>query len=141
MWNHPIKAPQFSPPLTYDEMRRLIGYLMSAQFLVERGEPERGRQVFLGKRCANCHDNPSSGAPGRSQMAGRMTSYGMLSALWKHGPQMLNTMQQSGISWPRLDAQEMADLTAYLHGTEFKRRRDTPPAPANSEASRERGRQ
>ena len=74
-------------------------------------------------------------------MAGRMTSYGMLSALWKHGPQMLNTMQQSGISWPRLDAQEMADLTAYLHGTEFKRRRDTPHAPANSEASRERGRQ
>jgi hypothetical protein len=31
-------------------------------------------------------------------------------------------MRQLGTAWPRFDGTEMADLTAYLHGLEFKRR-------------------
>ena len=55
-------------------------------------------------------------------MAGRMTSYGLVAALWKHGPEMMNRMQRQKIAWPHFAGPEMADLSAYLHGLEFKRR-------------------
>ena len=55
-------------------------------------------------------------------MAGRMTSFGLVAALWKHGPEMMKRMQRQKIAWPHFAGSEMADLTAYLHGLEFKRR-------------------
>jgi hypothetical protein len=39
-----------------------------------------------------------------------------------HGPTMLDRMRRSKIGWPRFRGSEMADLAAYLHGTEFRRR-------------------
>ena len=55
-------------------------------------------------------------------MAGRMTSYGLVAALWKHGPEMMNQMQRRNIAWPHFEGPELADLSAYLHGLQFKRR-------------------
>jgi mono/diheme cytochrome c family protein len=104
-------------------MRRLVGYLVSTQFFEERGDQEQGKRVFASKHCGACHDDSSSGAPGRSAMAGRMTSFEMVAALWKHGPAMLNRMRLKEISWPRFSGSEMADLTAYLHGFKLKQRR------------------
>ncbi|MGO9097367.1 MAG: c-type cytochrome [Bryobacteraceae bacterium] len=122
MWNHASQTAQIPAPLSYPEMRRLVGYLISTQFFEERGNPERGELVFARKRCGACHDNPSSGAPARATLAGRMTSFDMLAALWKHGPAMLERMRQEGLPWPHFVGAEMADLTAYLHGPEFKQR-------------------
>jgi hypothetical protein len=39
----------------------------------------------------------------------------MVSTLWKHGPQMLDMMNQRKLEWPRFTAPEMADLIAYLN--------------------------
>jgi len=75
-----------------------------------------------GKRCGACHDDASTSAPARSTMAGKMTSFDMVAALWMHGPTMLDRMRRSKIGWPRFRGSEMADLAAYLHGTEFRRR-------------------
>ena len=55
-------------------------------------------------------------------MLGTMTSYGMVAALWKHGPAMLNAMRQRNIPWPQFKGSEMADVSAYLHGLQLKRR-------------------
>ena len=123
MWNHPFGTLHNPAPLSYEEMRRLVGYLVSAQFFEERGDLEQGKKIFARKHCGACHDDPSSGAPGRSVMAGRMTSFGMVAALWKHGPAMLNRMRLRRISWPRFSGSEMADLTAYLDGFRLKQRR------------------
>ena len=122
MWNHPFRAPQNPTPLSYEEMRRLVGYLVSAQFFEERGDLERGKAVYAKKRCGVCHDSPASGAPARQGMAGRMTSFGMVAALWKHGPTMWNAMREKNISWPRFNGSEMADLTTYLRGVQLRRR-------------------
>jgi len=122
MWNHPFRTRQYHMPLNSEEMRRLVGYLIATQFFEERGDPDRGRRVFARKRCRDCHDNPSSGAPGRDMMAGRMTSFGLVAALWKHGPEMMNRMQRQRIVWPHFAGADMADLSAYLHGRQFKRR-------------------
>jgi cytochrome c len=122
MWNHPFRTMPNPGQLTYGEMRDLVGYLVSMQFFEERGNPDRGGRVFARKRCALCHDNPSTGAPARSTLAGTMTSFGMVAALWKHGPAMLDRMRREKIAWPHFDGSDMADVTAYLHGVEFKRR-------------------
>ncbi len=122
MWNHPFRTFPNPAPLSYEEMRRLVGYLVSMQFFEERGNLEQGKKVFAKKRCGACHDDPSSGAQGRPAMAGKITSFGMVAALWKHGPAMLNRMRLKRISWPRFSGSEMADLAAYLHGVELKQR-------------------
>ena len=123
MWQHSFRAVQNPAPLTYEEMRRLVGYLVSTQFYEERGDLNQGKRVFASKHCGVCHNDPSSGAPARSAMAGRMTSFDMVAALWKHGPEMLNRMRLKNISWPRFSGSEMADLAAYLHGYSLKQRR------------------
>lgn len=122
MWNHPFRIGSALQPLTYEEMSELVGYLAALQFFEERGNVEQGRRVYQQKRCVTCHDNPSSGAPPRTGMAGRMTSYEMVAAIWRHGPAMMNLMRQRGVAWPRFSGSEMADLTAYLHGLEFRPR-------------------
>ncbi len=136
MWNHAARAPGEPAPLSCEEMQRLVGYLVSMQFFEERGDLKRGRSVFERKRCGVCHDHPSSGAPPRADLAGRMTSYAMVAALWKHGPTMLDRMRQQGISWPRFTGTEMADLTGYLHGLQLKRR--APPPRPEQESTRTR---
>jgi cytochrome c2 len=122
MWNHPFRTGYYRTPLSDEEMRRLVGYFVAAQFSEERGNPENGRRLFARKRCSGCHDDPSSGAPARSEMSGRMTSFGMVAALWKHGPAMLASMRQRRIPWPRFTGTEMADISAYLHGLQLRRR-------------------
>ena len=122
LWNHPFRVQYQQTPLSYEEMRRLVGYLVSTQFFEERGDPEQGKKVFARKRCGACHEDSSSGAPGRSAMAGRITSFGMVAALWKHGPVMLSRMRLKKISWPRFSGSEMADLAAYLYGYRLKQR-------------------
>ena len=123
MWNHPTRAAPDPVTISYEEMRRLVGYLVATQFFEERGNLEQGKKVFAKKRCDACHDDPSSGAPGRPSMAGRMSSFEMVAALSKHGPVMAGRMRQKKIPWPRFSGSEMADLAAYLGGMELRRRR------------------
>ena len=123
LWNHPLREPHDASPISYEEMRRLVGYLFAAQFFEERGDRERGRRVFAEKKCDACHGDPSSGAPNLAGREGRMTSWDMVAALWEHGPGMQKQLKARGVPWPQFQGSQMADLTAYLHGVELKRRR------------------
>jgi len=125
LWNHGPRLPGSMPPVSYQEMRDVAGYLSSAQFLEERGDMERGKTVFAKKRCGTCHENLSSGAPNLAAVSGKMTSFNMVAAVWKHGPGMWHRMQERRVTWPRFRDSEMADLTAYLHGVEFRQRSET----------------
>ena len=122
MWNHPLRTSSQPASLSHEEMRQLLGYLVSMQFFEERGDLERGRRVYRAKQCGACHDDPASGAPARSALAGRTTSYDMAAAAWKHVPAILDRRTPRRFSWPNFAGTEMADLSAYLHGLEFKRR-------------------
>ena len=138
LWNHSFRVPAKPAPLVDVEMEQLVSYLISMQFFEERGDLARGRKIYEGKRCGLCHDDPSSGAPPRAAMGGRMTSFGIFAAVWKHGPAMLQKMRERKFAWPRFTGSEMADLSAYLHGLELKQRpaatsgrpeRSAPPKP------------
>jgi hypothetical protein len=123
-------VPAKPAPLIDAEMEQLVSYLISMQFFAERGDLGLGRKVYESKRCGSCHDDPSSGAPARSAMSGRMTSFDIAAALWKHGPAMLEKMRERKFAWPRFTGSEMADLSAYLHGLELKQRPPGRSAPA-----------
>ena len=122
MWNH---APRMAASgakfvkLEPGEMRELLSYLWSEQFFEDSGNPSAGRRVFATKHCASCHDNPSTGAP---RLAGRSFSgVTMVSALWHHGPRMLDQMRTKGIAWPRFEGAQMSDLIAFLNSAKGPR--------------------
>ena len=122
LWNHPLPVSPAPALMSYEEMRDLAGYLLSTQFSSERGDSEQGRRVYGRKGCGACHDDPASGAPPRAGLAGRMNSLAMMEAGWKHAPGMLGRMRARKLKWPRIDSLEMADLIAYLHGNQLRRR-------------------
>jgi mono/diheme cytochrome c family protein len=122
MWNHaPRMAASGAKFVKLDpgEMRQLLSYLWAEQFFRGSGNPAAGRRVFAGKHCASCHENQSSGAP---SLAGRsFNGAAMVSALWHHGPRMLNDMSAKGIAWPRFEGAQMSNLIAFLNSAKGPR--------------------
>ncbi len=116
MWNH---VPQMSPGVTQQfqpgEMGQLLNYLWARQYFAGTGDAGRGQKVFAAKGCISCHSGASSGAPDLSKLKGNFSSIAMVSALWKHGPTMLERMEQKNMTWPRFDGREMSNVIAYLN--------------------------
>jgi mono/diheme cytochrome c family protein len=116
MWNHEPKMAPNPPSLSTEEMREVVSYLWAGQFFAGSGTRAAGGGVFRSKRCAVCHEDASSGAPKLTGSGQSFTAATMVSALWLHGPRMLDQMKSKGIAWPRFDEAEMANLIAYLNG-------------------------
>ncbi len=120
MWNH---APQMwqviqqqgrpFPRLSYDESGQLIAYLYFASFVDDAGNAERGRELFVQKRCAKCHSEGAAGAPGPAAMMAETDPLDWTQALWNHASKMQARMQQVGVQWPVLDASDLRDLFAF----------------------------
>jgi mono/diheme cytochrome c family protein len=116
MWNHvPQMSPGTAQRFQQGEMGELLNYLWARQYFAGSGDPGRGRKTFLSKGCDSCHGDQQSGAPDLSKLKGNFDSIRMVSALWRHGPTMLDRMKQKNISWPRFDGREMSNLIAYLN--------------------------
>ncbi|MGI8992441.1 MAG: c-type cytochrome [Bryobacteraceae bacterium] len=118
MWNHePMMGARHAPPpqLDVERMRVLVSYLWARRFFEDSGDPNRGKRVFAAKKCSACHDDPAGGAPSLAQRPGAFTGIAMATALWHHGPAMLNRFREKNLSWPRFDGTQMPDLIAYLN--------------------------
>jgi len=119
MWNHAPRMLEQPPTLTPEEMRQLLSYLWMRQFVYPGGSIAGGKKVFEDRRCAECHAGGAHGAPQLPGQAHKFSEVTIISALWRHGPQMLNRMQQAGIGWPTFGGpQEVADLIAYLNSVQ-----------------------
>jgi mono/diheme cytochrome c family protein len=114
MWDHSPKMPAKPAHFESGEMRELLSYLWARQFFEDAGDAGRGKRVFAAKHCAACHADSSSGAP---KLTGSFTGTAMVSALWHHGPRMLQQMTAKGVRWPRFDGREMSDLIAWLNSS------------------------
>jgi cytochrome c551/c552 len=119
MWNHAsflnTQPNHTEPPrLTPDEMREVLSAYWAKQFFRGTGEPSQGKKIFSQKHCVQCH---SGAGPGQNltAMNGNYDGMSMVSALWRHGPEMLEQMNQKHINWPLFKAGEMADLMAFLN--------------------------
>lgn len=114
MWNHAPEMMQIPPTFSQEEMGQIVGYIWARQFLLEAGNPVRGKRIFAEKNCATCHDDASSGAP---SLAGHapFSDISMVAVLWEHGPRMMERMRERNLAWPQFFAAQMSDLIAYLN--------------------------
>jgi mono/diheme cytochrome c family protein len=120
MWKHaPHMAASGAPAgkLDQGQMRDLVSSFWAAQFFEDAGHPAPGSRVFANKHCGVCHDDALSGAPHLPIQDRDFSGAAMVSALWRHGPRMLDLMKTKGLEWPRFDGAQMADLIAYLNST------------------------
>jgi mono/diheme cytochrome c family protein len=115
MWNHQPSMKLPPEVLSADEMRQLLANAWQREYFLGNGNAQRGKKAFADKSCASCHDQPDSGAPSLAKGKGAYSDVSMVSALWQHGPRMLESMKQRKIAWPHFETQQMADLIAYLN--------------------------
>lgn len=132
MWNHgPGMAAAMRvqrierATFTGSELLDLVAYLKSAApapaegpLYVLPGRAEEGRRLFVDKRCIECHGAGGRGGSVGRDLVGRHLhrNFTQLAArMWNKAPAMMDAMRARGISLPRLGADEMADLVAYLH--------------------------
>jgi len=119
MWNHQPRMAKNPPQLDSDQMREIVSYVWAQQFFTGSGSPQAGQKVFSAKRCASCHNDASSGAPALG--GGNFNAADMISALWHHGPRMLDQMKAKNLAWPRFDGHQMSDLLAFLNSGEKRK--------------------
>ena len=114
MWNHASFLHLEPPRFDTTEMREVLSFYWAKQFFQSTGDPSKGRRLFAAKHCADCHAR-SGAAPALLDKAGKWNGMALVSALWRHGPAMLNEMNQKKIPWPTFRGGEMADLISYIN--------------------------
>jgi cytochrome c2 len=136
MWNH---GPQMMdamsargivrPSFRGDELRDLIAFLApgtggpaDGPIYVLPGRADAGRQLFVDKRCAECHGLGGPGAkagPDLAERAVRRSTIDFAADMWNKAPKMLAAMKQRGVAAPQLRPEEMADIIGYLHSVRY----------------------
>ena len=114
LWNHGPKMTAPQPSIAAAEMDDLISFLWARQFFEDAGNASAGRRVFESKRCTGCHASGAEGAPKLPSSSIPMSGPEMISALWHHGPRMMEQMKSKNIRWPQFTAAQMSNLIAYL---------------------------
>ena len=95
-------------------MRQVVSYIWAKQYFQGSGSSDRGKRVFAQQGCAACHE-AQGGAPKLGKGKDAYSDISMISALWEHGPRMLERMTEKKQAWPRFTAPQMSDLIAYLN--------------------------
>ena len=121
MWNHGSKSRgQTSDTgiqresFSAGEMGELISYVYFSGGFEEDGNPVKGGRLFVKKGCQSCHGDTLAGELSIDD-DGRFSAARLASAVWSHGPRMLDEMEETGLEWPKLSSQDMADLIAFLN--------------------------
>jgi mono/diheme cytochrome c family protein len=136
MWNHgPAMAEAMRakgierPTFAGTELRDLIAFLKSGAresaeepIYVVPGRAEEGRRLFSQKRCAQCHGGKGEGGrlgPVLHNRKAPQSLFQFATAMWNKAPAMLRAMREARIKPPQLDAEEMADIVAYLYSVNY----------------------
>ena len=124
MWNHlPRMVERMEqrgmarPHLDAQETADLVAFLYTLNYFDAPGNPEAGRRYFVEKRCVACHQVAGSGGvigPNLDFFKQFGTPIFVATAVWNHGPQMIEAMKERGIERPAFIGPELVDLIAYL---------------------------
>lgn len=130
MWNHgpemtrALEERQISRPQLPDSaFVDLVAFLRSASpgiagspLHVLPGDAAEGSRLYRSKRCVRCHGLPGQGGQVGPDLARQEADSPLLfaAAMWNHQPEMGREARRRGISMPRLEPAQMADLVAYL---------------------------
>ncbi|MFQ6604662.1 MAG: c-type cytochrome [Fidelibacterota bacterium] len=145
MWNHlprmmlEIKDQGLSfPNFTSNEFSDLLTYIFYLRYLGKPGKPEAGATIFSQKGCARCHTLAGQGGnrgPALDTLSQFVSPLFLAQALWNHGPQMGEEIENSGMEFPQFQKEEMVDLQAYIRsaGSQAEKKRifQSPGNPQN----------
>jgi cytochrome c2 len=125
LWNHAPAMLALSqekgiapPTLDGAEMADLAAFLASLRYFEPTGSALVGERVFNDRGCGRCHGPSAQGTPlgPRLQTKGEAyTAVSFTTALWKHGPKMVDRRGQAGIPWPILAPTDVGDLVSFLN--------------------------
>jgi len=127
MWNHApmmdARSADDLPALEDGAMNDVVSYLFAQRYFSGRGDPVAGERVFNEKGCFVCHEQEraATGAPELTASPEIHSPITMTRAMWNHGPGMLETLDQRGMTWPQFEGTEMTDLIAYLNSRLVRR--------------------
>ncbi len=136
MWNHwASMRAQLSvervpmPTFLGREMADIQAYIRERSSLRGRDlvfltppNPNTGRRLFTTKGCVGCHGPDGSGTafgPDLRTATQRLRVSEIAGTLWNHASQMAQVMRGRGISFPRFEGTEMADVIAFLYYLRF----------------------
>lgn len=125
LWNHaPAMLRQgrgrgiAAPLLEGDEIVDLQTFLASLRYFEPGGSAFVGERVFSERGCARCHGPTAEGTnlgPRLRSGPEAFTAVSFTSALWKHGPRMVDRAEELGVKWPVLEATDIGDLVSFLN--------------------------
>jgi len=130
LWNHAPTMLRLShengvpqPTLQKSEMADLVAFLASLRYFEPIGSPYVGERIFRVRGCAKCHGPTAEGTPLGPRILNvgeAFTAVSFTTALWKHGPRMVDRTEALGIPWPKLEANDIGDLVSFLNGLKHK---------------------
>ncbi len=127
LWNHFPRMSQSMaasgagyPKIKREEMEDILAYVYWLRAFGVAGSPKAGHSLYYSKQCASCHspatDKPAV-APSLVGSETTTSAYGLMAAIWNHGPRMDALLRERNLPWPALSGEEMRDMVAYFrHG-------------------------
>ena len=121
LWNHSstISEAMVEQSFGPQEMSHLLAFIRGNALnregetvYIQPGNPLKGREVFVKKKCTVCHDSPDLDLR-KSPLRKSLTE--IVGMMWSHSYQMWEEMKEKGLQIPHFDDDEMADLMAYLY--------------------------
>ena len=68
--------------------------------------------------CKDCHGPAAQGTTLGPQLRSGLEAFTTVSfatALWRHGPHMIDRAEELGVSWPVLEPSDVGDLVSFLN--------------------------
>jgi mono/diheme cytochrome c family protein len=125
LWNHApamlrqVRDQGIAPPvLKGDEITDVLAFIASLRYFEPTGSALVGERVFTERGCAGCHGAAAEGTrlgPPLRLRADAFTTVSFATALWKHGPKMIDRAEETGVAWPVLKATDIGDLVSFLN--------------------------
>ena len=125
MWNHGVAMwdkmrERQVPPVKFqdNEMAEIISYLYFINYFDKPGDAARGKELFNKKGCIQCHsvgDKRQTVGPNLVTSVAVGSPIETITAMWNHAKTMEPVMRAQGVSWPKFEPGEMADLIEFLY--------------------------
>jgi mono/diheme cytochrome c family protein len=131
MWNKvpsmaaALPPGQTVPTLQPQDMADIVAYLSAIGYFATAGSPGRGWRVLADKGCLVCHGvygERGKTASDLTRTGGLDSTAGVMAGFWNHTIVPPPAPGGGKMPWPRLNAQETADLMSLLQAM----RRATP---------------
>jgi cytochrome c551/c552 len=136
MWNHGpamIEAAEMRgiprPRMSGADLADLIAFLQSTSdaisgenLYVLPGDADAGARVIVERQCIACHGSPGEGgaiAPDLSRLSRGASLIDFVALMWNQTPAMIAALRAKDIEYPRLEAQDFANVVAYLYSVNY----------------------